>query len=91
MLGAERIVAIDRVPERLALALAKAGATDAINYEERDVRETLLELTGGVGPDACIDAVGTEAHIPGPLYAYDRIKQAMMLESDRAFALPSCP
>jgi threonine dehydrogenase-like Zn-dependent dehydrogenase len=87
MLGAERIVAIDRVPERLALALAKAGATDAINYEERDVRETLLELTGGVGPDACIDAVGTEAHIPGPLYAYDRIKQAMMLESDRAFAL----
>jgi threonine dehydrogenase-like Zn-dependent dehydrogenase len=87
MLGAERIIAIDRVPARLALAVAKAGATDTINYEERDVRETLLELTGGVGPDSCIDAVGTEAHIPGPLYAYDRIKQAMMLESDRAFAL----
>ena len=87
MLGAERIIAIDRVPARLALAAAKAGATDTINYEERDVRETLLELTGGVGPDSCIDAVGTEAHMPGPLYAYDRIKQAMMLESDRAFAL----
>jgi threonine dehydrogenase-like Zn-dependent dehydrogenase len=87
MLGAERIIAIDRVPARLALAASKAGATDIINYEERDVRETLLELTGGVGPDACIDAVGTEAHMPGPLYAYDRIKQAMMLESDRAFAL----
>jgi threonine dehydrogenase-like Zn-dependent dehydrogenase len=87
MLGAERIIAIDRVPARLALAAAKAGATDIINYEERDVRETLLELTGGIGPDACIDAVGTEAHMPGPLYAYDRIKQAMMLESDRAFAL----
>jgi threonine dehydrogenase-like Zn-dependent dehydrogenase len=87
MLGAERIIAIDRVPARLALAASKAGATDTINYEERDVRETLLELTGGVGPDSCIDAVGTEAHMPGPLYAYDRIKQAMMLESDRAFAL----
>jgi threonine dehydrogenase-like Zn-dependent dehydrogenase len=87
MLGAERIIAIDRVPARLALAAAKAGATDIINYEERDVRETLLELTGGMGPDSCIDAVGTEAHMPGPLYAYDRIKQAMMLESDRAFAL----
>jgi threonine dehydrogenase-like Zn-dependent dehydrogenase len=87
MLGAERIIAIDRVPARLALAATKAGATDIINYEERDVRETLLELTGGVGPDSCIDAVGTEAHMPGPLYAYDRIKQAMMLESDRAFAL----
>jgi threonine dehydrogenase-like Zn-dependent dehydrogenase len=87
MLGAERIIAIDRVPARLALATSRAGATDSINYEERDVRETLLELTGGVGPDACIDAVGTEAHMPGPLYAYDRVKQAMMLESDRAFAL----
>jgi threonine dehydrogenase-like Zn-dependent dehydrogenase len=87
MLGAERIIAIDRVPARLALAASRAGATDTINYEEHDVRETLLELTGGVGPDACIDAVGTEAHMPGPLYAYDRIKQAMMLESDRAFAL----
>ena len=87
MLGAERIIAIDRVPARLALAASKAGATDIIDYEERDVRETLLELTGGIGPDACIDAVGSEAHIPGPLYAYDRVKQAMMLESDRAFAL----
>jgi threonine dehydrogenase-like Zn-dependent dehydrogenase len=87
MLGAERVIAIDRVPARLSLAVARAGATDIIDYEERDVRETLLELTGGVGPDSCIDAVGTEAHMPGPLYAYDRVKQAMMLESDRAFAL----
>jgi threonine dehydrogenase-like Zn-dependent dehydrogenase len=44
-------------------------------------------MTGGVGPDACIDAVGTEAHLPGPAYAYDRFKQALMLETDRAFAL----
>ena len=87
MLGAERVIAIDRIPERLVMAAAGAGATDLVDYEERDVRETLLELTGGVGPDACIDAVGTEAHTPGPLYAYDRIKQAMMLETDRAFAL----
>jgi threonine dehydrogenase-like Zn-dependent dehydrogenase len=87
MLGAERVIGIDRIPARLSLAAARAGATDTINYEERDVRETLLELTGGVGPDSCIDAVGTEAHMPGPLYAYDRVKQAMMLESDRAFAL----
>lgn len=87
MLGAERIVAIDRFPERLAMARTKAGATDTINYESQDVRDTLREITGGQGPDACIDAVGTEAHMPGPLYAYDRLKQAAMLESDRAFAL----
>jgi threonine dehydrogenase-like Zn-dependent dehydrogenase len=87
MLGAERIIAIDRFPERLAMAANKAGATDVINYELQDVRDTLREITGGQGPDACIDAVGTEAHMPGALYAYDRFKQAAMLETDRAFAL----
>ena len=87
MLGAERIVGIDRFPERLAMAREKAGATETINYELADVYDTLMDLTGGVGPDACIDAVGTESHMPGPLYAYDRFKQALMLESDRAFAL----
>src|SRR5690349_3266772 len=61
LLGAERIIAIDRVPERLAMAANEAGATDTINYEDQDVLDTLNELTGGVGPDACIDAVGTEA------------------------------
>ena len=87
MLGAERVIAIDRFAARLRMATQRAGATDVINYEQQDVRETLRELTGGAGPDACIDAVGTEAHMPGMLYAYDRVKQAMMLESDRAFAL----
>jgi threonine dehydrogenase-like Zn-dependent dehydrogenase len=87
LLGAERIIAIDRVPERLAMAANKAGATDTINYEDQGVLETLKELTGGVGPDACIDAVGTEAHAPGIMYAYDRFKQALMLESDRPIAL----
>jgi threonine dehydrogenase-like Zn-dependent dehydrogenase len=87
MLGAERVIAIDRFEERLAMARTRAGATDVINYEVLDVYDTLMDLTGGVGPDACIDAVGTEAHMPGPLYAYDRFKQALMLESDRPFAL----
>ena len=87
MLGAERIIAIDRVPERLSMAYSKAGATDTINYDEQDVLDTLKMLTGGMGPDACIDAVGTEAHAPGILYAYDRFKQALMLETDRPIAL----
>ena len=87
MLGAERVIAIDRVPERLSMAYSKAGATDTINYEELDVLDTLKMLTGGMGPDACIDAVGTEAHAPGFLYAYDRFKQALMLETDRPIAL----
>ncbi len=87
MLGAERVIAIDRFPERLAMARDKAGATDVIDYESQGVYDTLMDMTGGMGPDACIDAVGTEAHLPGPLYAYDRVKQALMLESDRPFAL----
>ena len=87
LLGAERVIGIDRFPERLRMAREKAGATDIINYEEVSVYDALMDMTGGVGPDACIDAVGTEAHLPGPAYAYDRVKQALMLESDRPFAL----
>jgi threonine dehydrogenase-like Zn-dependent dehydrogenase len=85
MLGAENVVAIDRIPERLDLA-ARGGA-QVINYEEMDVSEALREITGGRGPDACIDAVGMEAHSPGLMYAYDRAKQAMMMETDRPIAL----
>jgi len=62
MLGAERVIAIDRLPYRLEMARNKAGATEVINYEEVDVQEALRELTGGRGPDAVIDAVGMEAH-----------------------------
>jgi threonine dehydrogenase-like Zn-dependent dehydrogenase len=87
LLGAERIIAIDRFPYRLQIAKEKAGATDVINYAETSVSETLLELTAGRGPDACIDAVGLEAHGHQPMYAYDRAKQALMLESDRPLAL----
>jgi threonine dehydrogenase-like Zn-dependent dehydrogenase len=86
LLGAERVIGIDRFPERLRMARER-GKAETINYEEADVYDTLMEMTAGRGPDACIDAVGMEAHAPGILYAYDRMKQAMMLETDRAYAL----
>jgi threonine dehydrogenase-like Zn-dependent dehydrogenase len=87
MLGAERVIAIDRIPERLRMAKEKTGA-EVINYEETpDVVEALKQITGGMGPDSCIDAVGMEAHGNNPGYLYDRAKQAMRLESDRAYAL----
>ncbi|MBX3300680.1 MAG: glutathione-dependent formaldehyde dehydrogenase [Nitrospira sp.] len=85
MLGAERVVAIDRFPERLRMA--RDGGADTIDYEKTDVYDTLMQLTGGRGPDSCMDAVGLEAHMPGPLYYYDRVKQAVMSESDRPIAL----
>jgi threonine dehydrogenase-like Zn-dependent dehydrogenase len=87
LLGAERVIAIDRFDYRLRMAREKAGADDTINYEDVSVLETLKEMTGGRGPDACIDAVGLEAHGPTAMYAYDRAKQALMLESDRPIAL----
>jgi threonine dehydrogenase-like Zn-dependent dehydrogenase len=85
MLGAERVIAIDQVPERLKMA--EDGGAETINYEEQNVYEALMDMTGGRGPDACIDDVGMEAHAPGLIFAYDRIKQAMMLENDRPHAL----
>jgi threonine dehydrogenase-like Zn-dependent dehydrogenase len=87
MLGAERVIAIDRFDYRLALALSKGGATEIINYERADVYQALLEMTGGRGPDACIDAVGLESHTHGPLYALDRAKQIANLQPDRPLAL----
>ncbi|MEY4938332.1 MAG: hypothetical protein RIQ93_67 [Verrucomicrobiota bacterium] len=87
MLGAERVIAIDRFPERLRMAHDEGGA-EIINYEEKDTYETLLEMTGGRGPDSCIDAVGMEAHGASALeYAYDRTKQALMMETERPIAL----
>ena len=86
LLGAERVIAIDRVPERLRMARERCGA-QTLNYQETSVLDELRELTGGRGPDHCIDAVGMEAHTPGLEYAYDRAKQALMLESDRPIAL----
>jgi threonine dehydrogenase-like Zn-dependent dehydrogenase len=87
LLGAERVIAIDRFEYRLRMAKDKAGATDIINYEKVNTLEALKEMTGGRGPDACIDAVGMEAHGPAAMYAYDRAKQALMLETDRPIAL----
>jgi threonine dehydrogenase-like Zn-dependent dehydrogenase len=86
LLGASRVIAIDRFPERLRMAREKAGA-ETLNYEEVSIQEALKEATGGRGPDACIDAVGMEAHTPGVIGAYDRAKQALMLETDRPIAL----
>jgi threonine dehydrogenase-like Zn-dependent dehydrogenase len=89
MLGAERVIAIDEYDYRLRMAINRAGATDVINFaENRDVVEQLKAMTGGRGPDAVIDAVGMEAtHGHGAVHAYDRVKQAARLESDRGHAL----
>ncbi|HJQ33632.1 MAG TPA: zinc-dependent alcohol dehydrogenase [Pyrinomonadaceae bacterium] len=87
LLGAERVIGIDRFEYRLQMAREKAKA-DTINYEQVNVYEALMELTGGRGPDSCIDAVGLEAHGGhGLVYAYDRAKQALMQETDRPIAL----
>ncbi len=86
LLGAERVIAIDRQEGRLRMARECCGAL-TLNYEQVDILEALKELTGGRGPDSCIEAVGMEARSPTPMYAYDRIRQAMMLESDRPIAL----
>jgi threonine dehydrogenase-like Zn-dependent dehydrogenase len=86
LLGAERVIGIDRYPERLRMARENSGA-DTLNYDELDIPEALEELTGGRGPDACIEAVGMEAHSHGVQYAYDRVKEAMLLETDRPIAL----
>jgi threonine dehydrogenase-like Zn-dependent dehydrogenase len=82
VLGAERVIAIDRFPERLRLAQEKCCA-EVINYEEVNVREALREMTGGRGPDACIDAVGMEADTTGLTDIYDRVKQKIRLQTDR--------
>ena len=86
VLGAERVIAIDRFPERLRMACDSGGA-DVMNYEQVDVLDALQEMTGGRGPDACIEAVGMEAHSHGVMGTYDKVKQLTRLESDRPAAL----
>lgn len=86
LLGAERVIGIDRIPERLQLAQRMSGA-ETINYEEIDAGEALKEMTGGRGPDVCIDAVGLEAHGMGLEGFYDNAKQAVRLETDRPHVL----
>jgi threonine dehydrogenase-like Zn-dependent dehydrogenase len=87
MLGARQVIVIDRLADRLSMAKA-GGANALINFEEEDVFERLNDLTGGKGPDKCIDAVGLEAHATASIDSvYDRVKQTLMLETDRAHVL----
>ena len=86
MLGAERVIAIDRFPYRLRMAHDKGGA-ETLNYEDVDIFEALRDMTGGRGPDSCIDAVGMEGHAPGVHGAYDKVKTVLMMETDRPVAL----
>jgi threonine dehydrogenase-like Zn-dependent dehydrogenase len=88
LLGATTVVCIDRFGYRLDMARDMAGADHVVDYEDVDVRSALLELSGGRGPDKCIDAVGLEGHHGfGPVYAYDRVKQAVRSETERPYAL----
>jgi threonine dehydrogenase-like Zn-dependent dehydrogenase len=89
LLGAERVIAIDRFPERLRLA--EAPGAETIDYEEvDDVVQTLKDMTANIGPDSCMDAVGMEAHDHGLMFAMDRTKQALRLETDRPTVLRQC-
>lgn len=85
LLGAERVIVIDWVPERLRLA-QEAGA-EIINYLETPVLDELRARTGGMGPDHCIDAVGLETHGFTADHIYDKVTQMARLNSDRAHVL----
>jgi threonine dehydrogenase-like Zn-dependent dehydrogenase len=87
LLGAHRVVVIDRFDYRLDIVRRNTGA-ETLNYEQVDVRDALEEITAGRGPDAVIDCVGLEAHHPNAaLHTYDRVKQATRAESDRGHSL----
>ena len=90
MFNAARVIAIDRFPERLEMARTY-GRAEILDYSGGvDVVETLKQMTGGMGPDICIDAVGMEAHKTGLEGAYDFAKQTVKLESDRPYVLREC-
>lgn len=86
LLGAERVIAIDDAPERLRMAAESSGA-ETINFGEQDVFDSLKQMTAGLGPDSCIDAVGLEAHGTTVDALYDRAKAALMMATDRPHAL----
>jgi threonine dehydrogenase-like Zn-dependent dehydrogenase len=86
LLGAERVVAIDRFDYRLDMTRKHVGA-ETLDYTTTDVGAELREMTGGRGPDVCIEAVGCEAHSTGPQYAYDQVKSKLKLETDRPIAV----
>jgi threonine dehydrogenase-like Zn-dependent dehydrogenase len=86
LLGAERVIAIDRIPERLRMA-NEISKAEILNYQGLDVVEALKEMTGGRGPDVCIDAVGLEAHGTSLDALYDRVKHSLWLTTDIAHVL----
>jgi threonine dehydrogenase-like Zn-dependent dehydrogenase len=87
LLGAQRVIAIDHLDDRLELAMQRAGATDVINYERTDVLDALRDLTADRGPDACIDCVGMEGESTGLQYVHDRAKQIAHIQLDRPIAV----
>jgi threonine dehydrogenase-like Zn-dependent dehydrogenase len=87
MLGAEQVVLIDHYEDRLALARSENEKLYTINFDKEEVYDRLLELTGGRGPDSCIDAVGLESHGTSPDSLLDYAKAAMYLATDRPHAL----
>ena len=86
LLGAARVVVIDRLENRLAQVEQHIGA-ETLNYETTSVGAELREMTGGRGPDVCIEAVGMEAHSNDPSFLYDQVKQQLRLQTDRPTAV----
>jgi threonine dehydrogenase-like Zn-dependent dehydrogenase len=86
LLGAEKVIVIDRIPERLAQVRDNIGA-ETLDYSSTEVLAELREWSGGRGPDVCIEAVGMEAHSTGPDYLYDQVKQQLRLQTDRPTAV----
>jgi len=89
LLGAERVIAVDRFSDRLIMA-QRDGKAEVIDYDREDVLERITEMTGGRGPDACIDAVGLEAHGTTIGAVYDKVKASLMLATDRPNVLRQC-
>ncbi len=85
LLGAERVIAIDDVPERMRMA--EAGGAETLNFDDEDIFDKLKDMTGGRGPDSCLDAVGHEAHGKTVDAIVDRVKAALFLATDRPHAL----
>jgi threonine dehydrogenase-like Zn-dependent dehydrogenase len=79
------VIAIDRIPERLQMA--RQGGAETLNFEKVNVMDALKDLTGGRGPDSCMDAVGMEGHSHGVVGMYDKVKQTLRMETDRPMAL----
>jgi threonine dehydrogenase-like Zn-dependent dehydrogenase len=87
MLGAGQVIAIDRLPKRLEMARSFGAVTVDYSHEDVSVLTALKDLTGGIGPDGCIDAVGLESHSSSLQGIYDTVKNALLMETDRPAVL----